>query len=175
VGLFRTSKNIPIVLSDLSPVASDVVQHFQRQGYVTTSQRAITGRFDITVSKGGIFAAIIGTKRALKIEIVNIGTCTEAKAGVGIFGQHAVALVIALLFDSLLWPLIVAQIFGLVRQSQLDDEAVTCIEESLKVHKVTLSAAPAVIAGGPRFCVECGAANASDSIMCTHCGTKLVA
>ncbi len=174
MGLFKTSKSIPIALSDLSPVASDVVQHFQLKGFATTSQRAITGRFDITVSKGGIFAALIGTKRALKIEIVSGDNHTEAKAGVGIFGQHALALVIALLCDSLLWFLIFAQIYGLVRQAQLDDEAISCIEESLKVHRVALSAAPAVSAR-PRFCVECGASNAPDSTMCSHCGAKLVA
>lgn len=174
MGLFKTEKNIPIALSDLSPVANDIVQHFQRQGFVTTSQRALTGRCDITVSKGGIFAALIGTKRALKIEIVSRDKQTLAKAGVGIFGQHALALVIALLCDSVFWFLILAQIYGLVRQAQLDDEAIACIERSLTAHWVAPSTATAVSAHAV-FCVECGTSNAPNSTVCIHCGAKLVA
>jgi hypothetical protein len=172
LSAFSSAKSIPIAVSDLAPVANDVVQHFQQKGYETTSLRTITGGWDVNITKGGMFKAVVGTKSALKIEITPGNNQTNVTAGVGIFGQHAVPIAVAVILDSVFWPLMAAQIFGLVRQAHLDDEAIACVEDSLKIH-ATQNTVPANSTPKQRFCVECGTANAPDALICTQCGVKL--
>lgn len=169
MGAFSSARTIPIKLSDLSPVANDVVQHFQQMGYETASSRTLTGGWDVSITKGGIFKAVIGTKTALKIEITTGANQTEVRASVGIFGLQAIPSAISLL---LFWPLLATQIFGLVRQARLDDEAISCVETSLRKH-AALHAASVPASPLQRFCVECGMGNESNAEFCTKCGTKL--
>ena len=173
MGAFSSAKSIPIAVSDLSPVANDVVQHFQQKGFETTSLRTVTGGWDINITKGGMFKAVVGTKSALKIEIKPGNNQTNVTAGVGIFGQHAVPTAVALFVDTVFWPLLAAQIFGLVRQAHLDDEAIACVEDSLKIHAIENTVSANSRAPQQRFCVECGKANAPDALICTQCGVKL--
>ena len=128
MGAFSSAKAIPIVVADLGPVANDLVLHFQRQGYETTSLSTLTGGWDVSITKGGIFKSVIGTKTALKIEITADRNQTYVHASVGIFGLQAIPSAISLL---IFWPVLATQIFGLVRQSHLDGEAIACVEESL--------------------------------------------
>lgn len=172
MGAFSSAKAIPIVVADLGPVANDLVLHFQRQGYETTSLSTLTGGWDVSITKGGIFKSVIGTKTALKIEITADRNQTYVHASVGIFGLQAIPSAISLL---IFWPVLATQIFGLVRQSHLDGEAIACVEESLKTRAPQRSAASALPSPQQRFCVECGTANGSDSRFCVKCGVKLPA
>ena len=168
MGTFSSTATIPISMQDLAPVANDLVLHFQRQGYDTTSSARLSGGWDVSITKGGIFKSVIGTKTALKIEIVNGRNETNVRASVGIFGLHAIPAAISLL---LFWPVLATQIFGLVRQAHLDDEAVACVEESLKTHaKQSISSNFA--SGEHGFCVECGATVRRDASFCDKCGAK---
>lgn len=170
MGAFSSTKTIPISVQDLAPIANDLVLHFQRQGYETTSLPRLSGGWDVSITKGGIFKSVIGTKTALKIEIVNGHNETNVRASVGIFGLHAIPSAISLYL--LFWPMLATQIFGLVRQSHLDDEAIACVEESLKIRakQNTSSDLPSRQQG---FCVECGAAVRMDATFCDKCGAKL--
>ena len=106
MGAFSSSKAIPIIVADLGPVANDLVLHFRRQGYETTAQPTLTGGWDVSITKGGIFKSVIGTKTALKIAITSGRSQTDVRASVGIFGLQAVPSAISLL---LFWPLLVTQ------------------------------------------------------------------
>ena len=170
MGAFSSAKTIPIVVADLGPVASDLVLHFQRQGYETTSLPTLTGGWDVSITKGGIFKSVIGAKTALKIEITTDGNQTSVRASVGVFGLQAIPSAISLL---LFWPLLATQIFGLVRQSHLDDEAIACVEDSLKTRAAQSSTASALPSRQQRFCVECGTVNEPDATFCAKCGVKL--
>lgn len=172
MGAFSSTKTIPMVVADLGPVANDLVLHFQRQGYETTSVSTLTGGWDVSITKGGIFKSVIGTKTALKIEITADSNQTGVRASVGIFGLQAIPSAISLL---LFWPLLATQIFGLVRQSHLDEEAIACIEDSLRTHAAQNGTAPSRPSRQQRFCVECGAANGPDAMFCAKCGVKLPA
>ena len=71
-----------------------------------------------------------------------------------------------------LWPVLITQIWGLVQQSSLDDEALDCVEASLKAH------APAAFgqAGGLAnsvFCTECGGKVQAPAKFCPQCGAKV--
>jgi len=169
---FSSTKAIPIAVADLGPVANDLVLHFRQQGYETTSQPTLTGGWDVSITKGGIFKSVIGTKTALKIEIAVGRNQTNVRASVGVFGLQAIPSAISLL---LFWPLLATQIFGLVRQSRLDDEAIACIEDSLKIHAVQSTAVSVLPSRQQRFCVECGTVNAPNAPFCANCGVKLPA
>jgi zinc ribbon protein len=169
LGAFSSAKTIPIAASDLEQVANDLVRHFQQQGYQATSLHMLTGAWDVSITKGGIFKSVIGTKTALKIELVARRNETDVRATVGIFGMQAIPSAISLL---LFWPVLATQIFGLVRQAHLDDEAIACVEESLKVHAAA-SVPHAPTPAQQQFCVECGMANTPNAAFCVKCGLKL--
>jgi hypothetical protein len=172
LGAFSSSKAIPIMVADLGPVANDLVLHFRQKGYETSAQPTLTGGWDVSITKGGIFKSVIGTKTALKIAITSGRSQTDVRASVGIFGLQAVPSAISLL---LFWPLLVTQILGLVRQSHLDEEAMSCVEDSLKARATkgegAVASAPA--SSQQRYCVECGAANVPGAVFCVKCGNKL--
>jgi hypothetical protein len=50
---------------------------------------------------------------------------------VGIFGQQAIPTAITLL---VFWPVIIAQVWNMAQESNLDEEALGVAEESLKAH-----------------------------------------
>jgi ribosomal protein L40E len=170
LGAFSSSKTIPVTVADLGPVANDLVLHFRQKGYETSVQPTLTGGWDVSITKGGVFKSVIGTKTALKIAITTGRSQTDVRASVGIFGLQAVPSAISLL---LFWPLLVTQILGLVRQSHLDEEAMSCVEDSLKARAAKGAVASARVSSQQRFCVECGAENVPGAVFCVKCGNKL--
>jgi hypothetical protein len=170
LGAFSSSKTIPITVADLGPVADDLVVHFRQRGYETTAQPTLTGGWDVSITRGGIFKSVIGTKTALKIAITSARSQTDVRASVGIFGLQAIPSAISLL---LFWPLLVTQIVGFVRQSHLDEEAMSCVEDSLKARAVQGAPTSVPLSSQQRFCVECGSANVPGAMFCVQCGVKL--
>jgi hypothetical protein len=85
----------------------------------------------VSIRKGGTFKAIIGMKSALNIKIEPVANGTTVDAGVGIFGQQALPTAITLL---VFWPVLVAQVWNMAQESNLDEEALGVAEESLKAH-----------------------------------------
>ena len=133
-----------------------------------------------------MFKAIIGMKSALKVNIVPNNGNIFIKAGVGIFGQQAVPSILAL---AVFWPLIITQIWGMVRQSKLDDKAIeiaeaelaslqcmelqnsqeyTAVPENLKIAN-TMEAKENNI----RFCTSCGTKIEDDRQICPKCSAEL--
>jgi hypothetical protein len=98
------------------------------------------GGVQVSIRKGGTFKAIIGMKTALNIKIEPVANGTTVEAGVGIFGQQAIPTAITLL---VFWPVIIAQVWNMAHESNLDDEALDVAEESLKAHSEAPSEATA--------------------------------
>ncbi|MGH3144559.1 MAG: zinc ribbon domain-containing protein [Rubrobacter sp.] len=138
MGTFNSSRTVPYVVDDLSPVAQDVMQHFQSQDFEVTETPIPTGGVQVSIRRGGTFKAIIGMKTALNIKIVPQANGTSVDAGVGIFGQQAIPTAITLL---VFWPVIIAQVWNLAQEAKLDEEALRVAEESLKSHSGAPSAA----------------------------------
>ena len=90
-----------------------------------------TGGVQVSIRKGGTFKAIIGMKSALNIKIEPVANGTTVDAGVGIFGQQAIPTAITLL---VFWPVIIAQVWNMAQEANLDEEALGVAEESLKAH-----------------------------------------
>jgi hypothetical protein len=131
MGTFNSSKTFPYVVEDLAPVAQEVMDHFEQQDYEVTETNIPTGGVQVSIRRGGTFKAIIGLKTALNIKIEPVANGTTVDAGVGIFGQQAIPTAITLL---VFWPVLVAQVWNMAQEANLDDEALRVAEESLKSH-----------------------------------------
>jgi hypothetical protein len=128
MSTFETTKTVPVTLPDLTPVAEEVMQHFRAQEYEVAGQPTLTHGWHISIKKGTTFKKVMGMQTALNIDIEPAGGATMVKAGVGIFDQQLIPTLITVFVA---WPLIIAQIWGMVQQSNLDDEAIGVIERSL--------------------------------------------
>jgi len=171
MSLFQSSRFIPLRVADFSPAAADVINHFRALGYEVAGTPLLSGAWHISLSKGGMFKAVLGMKTALNIDIQPSSTGTLVTAGVGIFGQQAIPTAITML---LFWPVLIPQIWGLIQQAHLDDEAVALVEQRLAAYGAPAGAAAGALpAETTRFCVACGAANPADARFCPHCGAKV--
>jgi hypothetical protein len=140
MGTFDSSHTVAYVVEDLSPVAQDVMRHFEQQDFEVTETPIRTGGVQVSIRKGGIFKAIIGLKTALNVRIEPVANGTRVEAGVGIFGQQAIPTAITLL---VFWPVVIAQVWNMARQAKLDEEALGVAEQSLKSHSEVPSGATA--------------------------------
>jgi hypothetical protein len=131
MGTFNSTKTFPYTVEDLAPVAKDVMDHFEGQDFEVTETNIPTGGVQVSIRRGGTFKAIIGMKTALNIKIEPVANGTTVDAGVGIFGQQAIPTAITLL---VFWPVLVAQVWNMAQESNLDEEALRVAEESLKAH-----------------------------------------
>jgi hypothetical protein len=131
MGTFNSTKTFPYFVEDVAPVAQEVMDHFEGQDFEVTETNIPTGGAQVSIRKGGTFKAIIGMKTALNIKIEPVANGTTVDAGVGIFGQQAIPTAITLL---VFWPVLVAQVWNMAQESNLDDEALRVAEESLKAH-----------------------------------------
>jgi hypothetical protein len=166
VGVFRTEQTFPHSVADLAPVARDVMSHFRERGFEVKGDSRISGAWDVSVTKSNLFRVVCGLKTALNIELVPQNESVFAKAGVGVFGQQAIPTAITMF---VFWPMIIPQIWGMVSQSHLDDEAMKVIGESLARCEGTAETAKLTQA----FCMHCGGQAPSNASFCPSCGKKL--
>jgi uncharacterized membrane protein len=97
-----------------------------------TAEPIPTGGWQVSVRKGGIFKTVSGLKTALNIKIEPAENWTNAEASIGVFGAQVIPTAITLLVA---WPIILFQIWGLARNSGLDEEALTTIEQILEARR----------------------------------------
>ena len=108
-------------------MAGSLQEYFERDGYEVKVTELSTGGYDISITKGGVFKAVLGMKTALKITLTPLSDKSIAfEAGVGIFGQQAIPTIISVFF---FWPVLLTQIWGLIQQSNLNDKAAEIVEK----------------------------------------------
>jgi len=162
MGVFKSQKHIPIGYGSLHNVANDLMMHFRAKDFGVSGEETISGGWEVSIHKGGTLKALLGLKTALKINLEPAAGGTLVKAGIGIFGQQVVPSV----FTLLLRPLAVTQIWGIVKQSRLDDEAIQVVEQSL-----TARAASTRNTGDIQFCTSCGTEMRLNTRFCPGCGS----
>jgi hypothetical protein len=169
---FSSSKLVPVKLSDLEPVADDVMDHFRLQGFDVQCDRTLDDGWQISVAKGGMFQAVLGMRMALNITIESSKDETLIKAGIGLFGRQVIPVLVA---RFVFWPVWVTQAWGLIQQSRLDDEAIETAERSLMRRGTTVTVVePGAEYGAPStFCTECGARVPAGARFCPGCGAKV--
>lgn len=166
MSVFSSTRQFTLPIDMLPAVATELMEQMRAQGYEVDGKALMNGVWDISITRGGMFKAVLGMKTALKIMLSPRGADhMVAEASVGIFGQQAVPTIIAVFF---LWPVFITQIWGLVQQSKLDDNVMHQIADSIQRH------CPGAVnqsAQGTSFCAKCGATLTPGARFCQQCGT----
>ncbi len=168
MATFSTKKILYGSTSLIPTIANRIQEEFQNDGYEVSMDALSSGGYDISITKGGVFKAVLGMKTALKVTLLPQGSNIHFEAGVGIWGQQAIPTVISMLF---FWPVLITQIWGMVEQAKLDDKALKIAEGVIAANNSnTIESAPAM---GHKFCTSCGTKNSESANFCCGCGMKL--
>ncbi len=179
MGAFNTKTVLNGNPALIPAIADRICQMFAVDGYEINREDLVSGGVDISVTKGGIFKAILGMKTALKITLIPLNNAISFEAGVGIFGQQALPTVISMLF---FWPVLLTQIWGLIQQSDLDDKALAAAravigENGGNAYGRTYGNAGAATSvptpGAAKFCTNCGVQLPENARFCSQCGSPL--
>ncbi|MBQ2882919.1 MAG: zinc ribbon domain-containing protein [Alphaproteobacteria bacterium] len=128
MGAFTTKKTLYGNASKIPTVAEKIRKAFVEEGYEVRIDNPANGQ-EIYITKGGLFKAALGLRSALKVIMKpskdgNI----NFEAGVSILKQQFVPTVITMCIFS---PVVIAQIWGMIKQSKLDEKAVAIAERAL--------------------------------------------
>ena len=166
MGTFNTKKTLYGASSLIPVMASRIQGEFQDDGYEVKSDSLNSGAYDISITKGGAFKAVLGMRTALHITLVPRGNDVAFEASVGIFGQQAIPTVISMFF---FWPVLITQIWGLVTQAKLDDKALEIATQVTYANGMRGQQAETEN-GQDRFCTNCGAKASEGARFCASCG-----
>lgn len=168
MATFSTTKILYGSTSLIPTIANRIQEEFQNEGYEVAMDALSSGGYDISITKGGVFKAVLGMKTALKVTLIPQGSNIYFEAGVGIWGQQAIPTVISMFF---LWPVLITQIWGIVEQSKLDDKALDIAMDVVCMNNN--NGAGATTSSGSKFCTRCGTQNAESANFCCGCGRPL--
>lgn len=176
MGAFNTKTILNGNPSLIPAIADRICQVFSLDGYEINRENLMSGGIDISVTKGGMFKAIVGMKTALKITLIPQNNSISFEAGVGIFGQQALPTVISMLF---FWPVLLTQIWGLVQQSNLDDKALAAAqavinENGRNAYAKYSEQTPPPVPGTAKFCTNCGTKLPDNARFCSDCGSPII-
>ena len=134
MGVFTTKKSLYGNPSQIPAVAEQIRQAFVADGYEVRIDNPANDQ-EIYITKGGFVKAALGLRSALKVTMkpTRDGNI-NFEAGVSIFKQQFVPTVITMCFFS---PVVIAQIWGMIKQSKLDEKAVAIAERALYQTKTT--------------------------------------
>lgn len=167
MATFETKKILYGSSSLIPAIANRIQEEFQHDDYDVSMDVLSSGGYDISITKGGLFKAVLGMKTALKVTLLPYGDKIKFEAGVGIWGQQAIPTVISMLF---FWPVILTQIGGMVKQSKLDDKALAIAQDVIHMDNVVGTTANKA---GSKFCTNCGTQNTEAAKFCCGCGNPL--
>lgn len=159
MGTFKTSKLLYGNPALIPHISNAIEQEFKKDEFEVIIQDLVGGGKEISVTKGGIFKAIIGMKTALKIKLNPQEENIQFDAGVGLWGLQAIPTAITLLVT---WPVILTQIWGLVQQSKLDNKVVAIAEREVLNNSQTIQYI---------YCPIDGSSIPPDSKFCPYCGS----
>ena len=165
MGAFNTQKTLNGDPSFIPTIAARIESDFSAEGFEVQNQSLLSGAAEISITKGGTFKAVLGMRTALKVMIKPQGGQILFDAGVGIIGQQAIPTIISVL---IYWPVLLTQIWGLIKQSQLDDKALSIAEEVISQS----GAAKQEAYHNTKYCQGCGTELPHDAIFCPKCGRK---
>lgn len=168
MSAFNTKKILNGDPSLIPTIVNKLQEKFQVDGYEVTMDALSSGGYDISITKGNVFKAILGMKTALKITLLPQGGNISFDAGIGIFGRQVVP---TLVMWYVAWPVLLTQIWGLVKQSELDDEALRIAEEVIASNDNDGEASANT--NSDKFCTNCGTRNAESANFCSGCGRQL--
>lgn len=172
MSIIGEERTFPKCLADLQPVIKDFAEHFHGKGYEVEVNPRMVGGWDISLTKGGIFKAVLGMRTALKMEVETRLNSTWVRLSVGIFGKEIVPTLISVF---LYWPVLIPQIWGIIRQTNLNGEAMREFSTCLDRHAGYMPV-PANVAAVPTLavCSQCHGNLPMKAVFCPSCGAKAV-
>lgn len=165
MGTFKSEKTFYTDPSLMSGIAESISAKFTQKEFEVKSVELGSGGYDISVTKGNIFKAVIGMRSALKISVEPVSNGIHVCASVGIFGQQAIPSIITIFVA---WPVLITQIWGMVQQSKLDDMVINLTEEYIKDH-----GNGSVTGQDFKFCPYCGKKQSASNNFCVECGKSI--
>ena len=168
MATFSTKKIIYGSTSLIPTIANRIQEEFQKDGFEVVMDALSSGGYDISITKGGFFKVVLGMKTALKVTLLPQGNNISFEAGVGILGLQVIPTIISMLF---FWPVLITQIWGMIKQSKLDDKALDIAKGV--VYMNNNNGADATTSNGSKFCTGCGTQNAESANFCCGCGKAL--
>ena len=164
---FTSSRVFNVASNRIPDMAQTLEQELRKDGYETRRDVLLGGDVVVSVTKGGLFKAVVGMKTALKIELRADNGNVLAKTSVGIWGHQIVPTVIMLLW---FWPVLITQIWGLVQQSRLDTRVMEILASAASAEPDAIDV-PCEESMSARFCSECG--KPINGNFCANCGAKV--
>lgn len=161
MATFSTKKILYGSTSLIPTIANRIQEEFQNEGYEVAMDALSSGGYDISITKGGVFKAVLGMKTALKVTLLPQGNSINFEAGIGIWGQQVIPTIISMLF---FWPVIITQVWGMVEQSKLDDKALDIAKDV--VYMNNNNGVASANSNGSKFCPYCGTENPADARFC---------
>lgn len=128
MGAFTTTKILYGDKSMIPYITENIRMAFVSEGYEVMITNPSIGD-ELYISKGGILKSALGLRSALKITMKSTDDgYIKFKAGVSIFKQQAIPTLITVCLCS---PVVVTQIWGMIKQSKLDEKALEVAEYAL--------------------------------------------
>lgn len=167
MATFSTTETLIGHPNAVPAMSKAICDYFESEGYSVKEEEGYTGGKEISITKGGMFKALLGLRTALKVSLQPMGETIGFKASAGIFGMHAIPTFITLW---VCWPVILTQIWGLIKQSRLDDKALEIAQSVLS--KYNYSGNEHTFGG---YCHHCGRSIPNGTRFCPHCGNQMCA
>jgi len=164
---FSSTRIFKVSPEMIYPLADDLEGQLAAEGYQVSREDCVTGGIVVSLTKGGMFKAVLGMNTALKIQIAPEDDKIKVDTSVGIFGQQAIPTAISML---IFWPILITQLWGLIKQSNLDGHVYELVQQSIIEHAAGASLSAASEKG--MFCPNCGA-KVTGGKFCAQCGAKL--
>ncbi len=169
MGTFTSDKEFICSKSCIPEVEKAIVAAFETDEFEVKRFALPNGGFELSMTKGGMFKAVVGMKSALKVTANPTPRGVHIEAGIGIFGQQVLPTVVTMF---VFWPVLIPQIWGMIQQSKLDDRVLEIAEATVANYVEPLATTKRHCAG-TQFCTQCGAQNSSEAEFCNKCGNKL--
>ena len=157
--------------SQINSIAEAIQNDFVRDGFEVNVDTLMSGGKDISITKGNLFKAVLGMRSALKITLTPHPDGVLFNANVGIFGQQVIPSVITLFF---FWPVLITQIWGLVKQSKIDDRALAIAQAAARESAPAAPTASTLLDHDVKFCTHCGHKMSRTAKFCPECGEKMM-
>ena len=92
MATFSTKKILYGSTSLIPTIANRIQEEFQNDGYEVAMDALSSGGYDISITKGGVFKAVLGMKTALKVTLLPQGNSINFEAGIGIWALAKIIL-----------------------------------------------------------------------------------
>lgn len=160
MSTFTTSVTFKVSPSFIPYAVNALKCDFEAKGFDFEKKTGTASKTIIEVTKGNLVKQVVGLKQGLEITFEQDGSNVNVAAKGIVVKNQLVATSLTLLAS---WVFIIPQIIGLIKQSKLDKEAITIIE----------NAHASFESESPTFCTHCGGKVTSGTIICPHCGRAL--